>query len=88
VVPITVHNDDPNDLYVSIRDLNRAGSPVVLDNERFNKDESRGISIQEDGTGKGSISWEATRTDDATVTKTGAEKPSSNDIVDIDVFGV
>jgi hypothetical protein len=87
MIQITIHNDDPSDLYVSVTDLNQAGGRPVLSDERLNAGGSKSISIQEDGAGIGSIKWAAVRADDATVSKFGETKPAANDTVDVDVFG-
>jgi hypothetical protein len=87
MIQVTVHNDDPNDLYVSVWDQNQAGSPAVWNKRRLNADEAKTIQIQPDGGGTGDIKWEAIRVDNG-VTKPGQAQPSSNDTVDVDVFGV
>src|SRR5258708_10077681 len=53
MITVNLENDDQNDLFVSVTDLNRAGSPVVLSQVRINQAESLAVEIQEDGHGSG-----------------------------------
>ena len=55
MITVNLENDDQNDLFVSVTDLNRAGSPVVLNQVRINQGESLAVEIQEDGHGSGKI---------------------------------
>jgi hypothetical protein len=65
---ISLHNSDLADLFLSVADLNLAGSPLVVQNLRVNEDGTVQLSIQEDGQGNGKIQWIAQRTDDASQT--------------------
>jgi hypothetical protein len=80
-INIIIENDDPNDAYVSVRDLNTAGHDPVLTNARINSHDGVPISVTADGSGHGHVSWIATRTD---------EPPSacgSGDAPDLDNLG-
>jgi hypothetical protein len=60
---INLHNLDLADLFVSVLDMNLAGTPVTF-NQRINEDVTVQIPVQEDGSGRGNIQWNAQRTDD------------------------
>jgi len=68
MITVNLENDDQNDLLVSVTDLNRAGSPVVLNQVRINQAESLAVEIQEDGHGSGKIEWAAQQVDHPTKT--------------------
>jgi hypothetical protein len=68
MIGIVLHNNErtvASDLFVSVQDLNLAGQPVVLANQRINVDQTFALSVQEDGNGNGSITWAAQSVDDA-----------------------
>jgi hypothetical protein len=72
-VGIVLHNNErtlPNDLFVSVNDLNAAGGPIILVNQRINVDQTFALNVQEDG--NGNITWTAqcvdgSKTNNATV---------------------
>jgi hypothetical protein len=68
MITVNVDNEDQGDLFVSITDLNQAGSPLVLNQVRINQGESLAVEIQEDGHGSGKIAWAAQRVDHPTKT--------------------
>lgn len=66
MIGIILHNGErtnPSDLFVTVSDLNQAGQPVVLANQRINVDQTFPINVQEDGNGNGNISWSAQSVD-------------------------
>jgi hypothetical protein len=66
VIGITLHNNErtnAQDLFVSVNDLNQAGQPVILANQRINVDQTFSIQVQEDGNGNGNVSWTAQSAD-------------------------
>lgn len=58
-----VQNTDLGDLFVTVRDLNAAGSPVIFKDERVNEDDNYSFEAEADGGGDGKIDWEVRRTD-------------------------
>ena len=62
-IVINLHNFDLADLFVSVLDLNQAGTPVTF-NARINEGLTAQMAVQEDGSGRGMIQWNAQRTDD------------------------
>ena len=78
--------DDQNDLFVSVTDLNRAGSPVVLNQVRINQGKSLAVEIQEDGHGSGKIEWAAQQVDHPTQTVHRTVTVSSGDTVEVTTF--
>jgi hypothetical protein len=82
-INIALNNTDMGDLFVSVLDLNIAGTPAVINNQRINEDQSLLVSVQEDGTGDGRIIWSAVRCDDATKTAQHSTSVSNDDNVDI-----
>lgn len=82
-INITLDNADHGDLFVSVIDLNLAGTPTILNNQRINESESLALGVQEDGDGNGSITWSAQRTDDAARTARRTVSVSSGDTVDV-----
>jgi protein involved in polysaccharide export with SLBB domain len=65
MITINLENADQNDLFVSVTDLNQAGSLVVLNQVRLNQGDTLSVEIQEDGHGSGKVTWAAQRVDDA-----------------------
>lgn len=82
-VNITLENTDHGDLFVSVTDLNVAGTPTVLSNQRINESQSFALGVQEDGHDNGRITWSARRCDDATKTAQHTVTVGSGDTVDI-----
>jgi hypothetical protein len=65
-IGIVLHNNErtlPNDLFVSVQDLNLAGQPVVLTNQRINVDQTFALNVQDDQNGNGNITWVAQTVD-------------------------
>jgi hypothetical protein len=83
VITIGLNNSDLGDLFVSVVDLNQAGSPTVLQNQRINEGSNVQISVQEDGSGNGSIQWTAQRTDDESKTAQQTVQVSSGLQIDV-----
>jgi hypothetical protein len=86
MITVNVDNDDQGDLFVSITDLNQAGSPLVLNQVRINQGESVTVEIQEDGHGSGKIAWAAQRVDHPTKTVHRTVTVTSGDTVDVTTF--
>jgi hypothetical protein len=85
MIPITLHNDDVVDLFVSAVDNNQPGTPVVFPNQRLNQGmSSAAFNVQEDGNGNFSITTTATDVNDATRTKTQQHSGSSGDSVPVE----
>jgi hypothetical protein len=80
-IGIVLHNNErtnPNDLFVSVNDLNAAGGPLILVNQRINVDQTFSLNVQEDGNGNGNIAWTAqtadgSRSNQATVSVTDGQ---------------
>jgi hypothetical protein len=65
-IGIVLHNNErtnPNDLFVSVNDLNAAGGPLILTNQRINVDQTFPLNVQEGGNGNGNIAWTAQTVD-------------------------
>jgi hypothetical protein len=86
MITINLENDDQNDLFVSVKDLNQAGSPVVLNQARINQGEALAVEIQEDGHGSGKVTWAAQRVDDATQAAQRTVTVDSGDTVEVTTF--
>jgi hypothetical protein len=82
-IVIGLNNSDLGDLFVSVVDLNQAGSPTILDSQRINEGSSLQIAVQEDGSGNGSIQWTAQRTDDESKTAQQTVQVSSGLQIDV-----
>jgi hypothetical protein len=86
MIGIVLHNNErtlPNDLYVSVADLNQAGGPLILTNQRINVDQTFALSVQEDQNGAGSITWTATATGDASKTNQATVSVNDGDTVEV-----
>jgi hypothetical protein len=83
MITIAVENADHGDLFVSITDLNQAGSPVIVDKKRVNPGESVPVDIQEDGHDSGKILWKAQHTDNLSKTAQRTVTPSAGDTVEV-----
>ena len=82
-IVIGLHNDDLADLFVTVADLNLAGTPVVLQAQRINEDQTVQISVQEDGDGNGNIQWSTQRTDDQSQTGQRTVEVTNGDTIDV-----
>ena len=74
---VQLHNADIGDLFVTVQDLNTQNQDTVF-NSRLNKNDVKDIDIQEDGNGKGSVQWNATRADDPQKTANRTEYDLDN----------
>jgi hypothetical protein len=86
MIGIVLHNNErtvPSDLYVSVNDLNQAGGPLILTNQRINVDQTFALNVQEDQNGSGSITWTATATDDASKTNQATITVSDGGTVEV-----
>jgi hypothetical protein len=80
-IGIVLHNNErtlPNDLFVSVNDLNAAGGPLILVNQRINVDQTFPLDVQDDQNGNGNITWTAqtvdgSKTNQATVSVTDGQ---------------
>lgn len=86
MITVNLENDDQIDLFVRVTDLNRAGSPVVLNQVRINQGESLAVEIQEDGHGSGHIEWAAQQVDHASRTVHRTVTVSSGVTVEVKTF--
>jgi hypothetical protein len=86
MITVNLENDDQNDLFVSVTDLNRAGSPVVLNQVRINQGKSLAVEIQEDGHGSRKIEWAAQQVDHPTQTVHRTVAVGSGDTVEVTTF--
>lgn len=82
-ISITLENTDHGDLFVSVTDLNVAGTPTILTSQRINESQSFPLLVQEDGNDNGRITWSARRCDDATKTAHHTVSVASGDTVDV-----
>jgi hypothetical protein len=81
MIGIVLHNNERNnasDLFVSVNDLNQAGGPMILTNQRINVDQTFSLNVQDDQNGNGNITWTAatvdgSATNNATVTVTDGQ---------------
>jgi hypothetical protein len=65
-IGIVLRNNErtlPNDLFVSVNDLNQAGGPAILVNQRINVDQTFALNVQDDQNGNGNITWTAAAVD-------------------------
>jgi hypothetical protein len=74
---VQLHNADIDDLFVTVEDLNTQNHNTVF-NDRLNKGDTKDIDIQEDGNGRGSVTWNATRVDDPQKTASRTESDLDN----------
>jgi hypothetical protein len=81
-IGILLHNNDggvPNDLFVTVNDLNAAGGPLLLLNQRINVNQVFPLNtVQEDGNGNGNIVWtvqsvDGSKSNQATVSVTDGQ---------------
>jgi hypothetical protein len=67
MIGIILHNNErtlPNDLFVTVNDLNQAGGPAILVNQRINVDQTFALNnVQDDQNGNGNITWTAAAVD-------------------------
>ncbi len=78
---ILVTNSDNFDDYVTLNDLNQAGSPVVSgwNRKRLNAtDRQLPATVEIDGSGFANVQWYAERADDSSVNSSKAENPPAN----------
>lgn len=61
---ITIKNEDLEDLFVWVNDLNAYGKPYVINGIRLNQGRTRSVDVQLDGSGEGRISWRVQRHND------------------------
>jgi hypothetical protein len=61
LIQVTINNDDLEDVFVSVYDLNTQNTLPVLVGERINFHGSKQISVTADGNGRGHITWAAKR---------------------------
>jgi hypothetical protein len=84
-IGIVLHNNErtnPNDLFVSVIDLNAAGGPLILTNQRINVDQTFPLNVQEDGNGNGNIAWTA-RTVDGSATNQATVSVTDGQTVEV-----
>ena len=85
MIGIILHNIErtiPNDLFVTVNDLNQAGQPAILANQRINVDQTFPINVQEDGNGNGNILW-AAQTADGSRTNRGSQPVADGTTVEV-----
>jgi hypothetical protein len=86
MITINVANEDQGDLFVSVTDLNRAGSPVVVNQVRINEGDSLAVEVQEDGHGNGKMTWSALRVEFPEKTGQRTVTVRSGDTVEVTTF--
>ena len=86
MITINVVNEDQGDLFVSVTDLNRAGSPIVVNKVRINEGDSLPVEVQEDGHGNGKMTWAALRVDFPEKTVHRTVTVGSGDTVEVTTF--
>jgi hypothetical protein len=82
----TLRNTDLADLFVTVNDLNLAGSPAILDNARINESQSIQIAVQESGSGTGNVKWIAQRVDGGSDPAERTVEVSAADEIDVTTF--
>ncbi|MGC2776462.1 MAG: hypothetical protein WA418_12615 [Bradyrhizobium sp.] len=78
---IFVTNSDNYDDFVTLRDMNAAGSPVVggWNRKRLNAtDRQKPATVEIDGSGFARVKWFAERADDSSVNREDTENPPVN----------
>jgi hypothetical protein len=80
---IFIENQDMEDLFVSVQDLNTANAKLVLDNQRINRGQSSQADIQPDGNGTGNIHWRVTQAIAGGKTSESDATPSAGDTVGV-----
>lgn len=83
LIQVTINNDDPDDIFVTVNDLNTAAGTTVLDKARLIYRASTPVDITMDGGGDGNISWLAVLAKDSTVSKAGNATPRNGDQIDV-----
>lgn len=80
---VYVRNADTEDLFVTIKDLNAAGNPVVWDQKRLNEDRSEPLTCEIDGNFEAHLEWTAVSTSDGTITNSGTEKVGESNELEV-----
>jgi hypothetical protein len=84
MIQINVNNNDSDDDFVTIVDNNTSPPSVVLNSLRLNKASNPvQVNIQEDGNGKGNVTWTAVRANDPNTSKTDSATPANLDTVNV-----
>jgi hypothetical protein len=82
-ITISVSNDDAQDLFVTVVDLNTANASAVLSDHRLNQGTSIAVRVQSDGNDRAHISWQARRTDSS-----GCGRKEVSDVANLDTITV
>ncbi len=82
MIRIYINNTDFYDDFVTVVDNNQSPPAIVLNSQRLNRDSSAvPIYIQEDGDGKGNVTWTAVRADDQTSSRSDTATPANEDTI-------
>jgi hypothetical protein len=83
MIHITLNNADSVDMFVLTVDNQQPGSPVVF-NQRLNQGQTSGpVQVQEDGSGKFSITTTGTDANDSSRFKVQGQTGTAGDQVDV-----
>jgi len=82
MINVTVQNDELQDLFVTVVDLNLAVNQVILNAVRLNHGQGSQIAIQDDSEGHGHVQWQTNLADAPLTVQTGdASNLQEGDIV-------
>ena len=88
MIQVSITNDDIEDVFVTVTDLNTQTPTPVLTGERLNSHASKVVSITADGNGRGHLSWAATRVPGTTGCGSGESKDlNAGDTVSVTARG-
>ena len=82
-IMISIHNSDLADLFVTVLDLNLSGTPIIVQNQPLNEDQTLQAAVQENGEGNGNIQWNVQRADDPSQTAQRTVEVTNADTVDV-----
>jgi hypothetical protein len=82
MINVTIQNDELQDLFVTVVDLNQAVNQVVLNAVRLNRGQGSQIAIQDDSDGNGHVQWQTNLAGAPQTVRTGdASNLQDGDIV-------
>jgi hypothetical protein len=85
MITVKVQSGDTADIFATITDNNTNPPQVVLDRKRLNYGSAAvDVKVQEDGTNKCNVDWEAERCDDVRHKNSGNERRGDGDLFYID----
>lgn len=68
---VTIRNEGSRDLFVTVRDVNQSGDPIIMDSKRVNAGADRTVDAELNGDGNYSLSWSAVEVQDHDQTNSG-----------------